>query len=830
MRYTLAEIADITGADLRGEPGEVISGIGIDSRTLYRPEGILFLAIRGERHDGHDFIPELLDRGIRAFMVAELPGADLPDISKASFMRVDDPLSALQVLASHHRGRTKAWVVGITGSNGKTVVKEWIHQVLAPDRQLIRSPKSYNSQVGVPLSVLLLEENTETAVFEAGISRPGEMEKLEKIIRPDTGIFTNIGQAHQEGFTDREHKIGEKIKLFAGCRKIIYCRDQEEVDRVMRKEFPTGRLMTWSVEPGNPGKADIGFRTEMTSDGSGEVEGNEEGLPVVVTWRDAAFWVNLPFTDKASVENAMHVIALMLLLEYPPLVIRSRIADLNPVAMRMEMVKGINGCTLINDTYNSDLVSLSIALDYLNQQNRHSRKTLVLSDIMQSGKHGEDLYREVADLLGKKGVDRFIGIGRDISDHRRLFPGDSVFYPTTQDFLASMHTLGFREEAILIKGSRVFAFEKITQRLQEKNHRTVLEIDLNAMIHNLNVYRSMTDAKIMVMVKAFSYGSGSTEIAHALQYQKVDYLCVAYVDEGIILREAGIRLPVLVMNPEVSGFDLMMDHNLEPEIYNFRSLFTFISAFEKRNLESYPVHLKLETGMNRLGFREEELDQLFEVLRKHPGIMIGSVFSHLGASDRPEHDEYSRGQIRKFEAICDLIEGRLPGRPLRHILNSAGIERFPEAGFDMVRLGIGLYGISDHLGDKLQPVSSLKSIISQIKPVIKGESIGYDRNYMAEKDMMVGIVPAGYADGLKRDLGKRGVTFLVNGSEVPVLGNICMDMCMIDLSGIHASEGDEVLVFGKGKPVAELAEKLGTIPYEVLAGLSERVKRVYFQE
>jgi len=805
MNYTLQEIAEITGGELTGSPREEITRISTDSRTIYHPDGALFLAIRGERHDGHNFIPELLERGIRAFMVQELPAEQYIIGYRASFLLVEDSLKSLQDLAAHHRNSHAANIIGITGSNGKTIVKEWIHQVLSPDHQVVRSPKSFNSQLGVPLSVLLLEENTETAVFEAGISRPGEMEKLQRIIRPEIGIFTNVGEAHREGFIDREQKIIEKASLFKACRKIIYCRDQVEVDRLMRKQFPGESLFAWSSE-----QKEDSYRIHLHAE--------EEEMDII-----------LPFKDRASIENAIHVIALMNLLKFPPLVIQSRISDLNPVAMRMEMVKGINGCTLINDTYNSDLVSLSIALDYLNQQNQHSRKTLILSDIMQSGKEGEDLYTEVAGMLKKMHIDRFIGIGPEISEQRRLFPEGS-FYMTTSDFLSTLHSLEFREEAILIKGSRVFSFEKITQRMQEKNHRTVLEIDLNAMIHNLNIYRSMTKAKIMVMVKAFSYGSGSMEIANVLQYQKVDYLCVAYVDEGIILREAGIHLPILVMNPEVSGFDLMMDYNLEPEIYNFRSLFNFIAAFGKRNLESYPIHLKLETGMNRLGFRQAELDQLFEVLQNHPGIVIQSVFSHLAASDQADYDAFTREQIRIFEEMSDEILKRFPGNTYRHILNSAGIERFPEASFDMVRLGIGLYGISTEAGSRLKTVSSLKSIISQIKPVAKGESVGYGRNYLVERDLRVGIVPVGYADGLRRDLGKRGITFLVNNTEAPVLGNICMDMCMIDLSGIDVREGDEVLIFGKQKPVTDLADKLGTIPYEVLARLSERVKRVYFQE
>jgi alanine racemase len=813
--YTTREIAAMFGGELTGSPREVISGISTDSRTLHQPEATLFVAIRGDRHDGHAFIPELLDRGIKAFLVEELP-AHPP--GNASFILVKDSLKALQALAAAHRRRYGCRVIGITGSNGKTIVKEWINQTLSPDQKIVRSPKSYNSQIGVPLSVLLLDQHAETGVFEAGISRPGEMIKLEAIIRPSIGIFTNIGEAHQQGFLDMEEKLEQKLILFKDSSKIIYCSDQEVVNRIITKRFRAEKLFSWSF--GKESDVRVSRR-----DGAGE-----EGTKLDITFGDISLDLLVPFQDKASIENAMHVVSLMLLLEMPPLVIQSRMADLNPVAMRLEMVKALHGCTIINDTYNSDLNSLSIALDYLNQQRQHAVKTLILSDILQSGKEEDILYAEVSALLKRKGVSRFIGIGPALMRMRRQFPASAQFYLSTAEFLSDIAAHDFRNEAILIKGSRSFRFEKITSRLQQKNHRTILEIDLNALIHNLNIYRSKTTARIMVVVKAFSYGSGSQEIANALQYQRVDYLCVAYVDEGIVLREAGIHLPILVMNPEVSGFDGMMDHDLEPEIYNFRSLFSFLGALAKRNLVSYPVHLKLETGMNRLGFREDELDQLFEILRQNRHVRIGSVFSHLGTADEAFNDAFTLKQIETFERMSSRIRDQYPYEILRHILNSAGIERFPEASFDMVRLGIGLYGISQHIDEELKPVSTLKSIISQIKPVRKGESVGYSRNFIAPADMTVGVVPVGYADGLRRDLGRHGICFYLNGSAAPVLGTICMDMTMIDLTHLEANEGDEVIIFGPGHPVTELAEKLGTIPYEILAGLSERVKRVYFQE
>jgi alanine racemase len=813
-KYTLGEIAAMVGGELRGSTGEVISGINTDSRTLHQPEAILFVAIKGDRHDGHSFISELTERGIQAFLVEELPASPA---GNASFILVKDSLKALQKLAAAHRSRHGCRIIGITGSNGKTIVKEWTNQALSPDQKIVRSPKSYNSQLGVPLSVLLLDQDTETGIFEAGISRPGEMVKLEAIIRPSIGIFTNIGEAHQEGFLDMDEKLEQKLILFKDASKIIYCSDQDEVNNIMVKWFRADRLFSWSFDKESQVRVS---RREETGDRT----------LLDVTFGDIDIELQVPFQDRASIENAMHVVSLMLLLDIPPLLIRSRIADLNRVAMRLEMVKALHGCTIINDTYNSDLNSLSIALDYLNQQRQHVVKTLILSDIMQSGKEEDTLYAEVSALIKQKGISRFIGIGPALMRTRRHFPANAMFYLNTAEFLSVPDAQEFRNEAILIKGSRAFRFEKITRRLQQKNHRTVLEIDLNALIQNLNVYRSKTAARIMVMVKAFSYGSGSQEIANALQYQRVDYLCVAYVDEGIVLREAGIHLPILVMNPEVSGFDLMMDHDLEPEIYNFRSLFSFLGALAKRNLVSFPIHLKLETGMNRLGFREEELDQLFEILQQHPHVRVMSVFSHLGTADEAANDAFTMGQIETFKRMSSRIQEQYPYDILRHILNTAGIERFPDASFDMVRLGIGLYGISQHIFKELQPVSTLKSIISQIKPVRKGESVGYSRNFIAPADMTIGVVPVGYADGLRRDLGRHGICFYLNGAEAPVLGTICMDMTMIDLTNMEVNEGDEVIIFGPNHPVTELAERLGTIPYEILAGLSERVKRIYFQE
>jgi Alr-MurF fusion protein len=817
MNYSIKEICNIVGGEHSG-PDQVIEQISIDSRGLSQSGKVIFVAIRGERHDGHFYIPDLISRGVSSFLVEELPADGLLDDS-LSFVLVKDSIKALQKLAAWHRINNHSEIIGITGSNGKTIVKEWIYQVLSPDKKLTRSPKSYNSQVGVPLSVLLLDAKTEIGVFEAGISKPGEMGLLQKIIKPSIGVFTNIGEAHQEGFSGKEEKVRQKLLLFKESDVLIYCRDHSEIDELVTKQGRDKKLFTWSAE----GVADLVLRKQ---------KGTGKETILDLEYGGESFSINVPFRDRASIENAMHVISLLLYLNYEPLLIESRISQLNPVAMRMEMMNGTGNCTLINDSYNSDLVSLSIALDYLNQQNQHDSRTLILSDIYQSGQDDESLYAEVAGMLRGQNIHRFIGIGPSICAYKRMFPENSHFFRSTSEFLEELNSFEFSNEAILIKGSRSFTFEKIAYRLQHKNHETILKIDLDAIVHNLNVYRSLLprETKVMVMVKAFSYGSGAHEIANALQYQRIDYLSVAYPDEGVALRASGIHLPILVMNPEITSFDIMLEHNLEPELYSFKSLFSFLKILERNNLFAYPVHLKLETGMNRLGFREEEVDQLIEVLKKNESIRIASIFSHLGSADEGKHDDYTKLQISTFNRMSDQIVGNFDYRILRHILNTSGIERFPQASYDMVRLGIGLYGISNYLETKLQTVSTLRSTLSQIKPVHKGDSVGYNRNVMITRDMLVGIVPIGYADGLRRDLGHREVSFQIRNKEAPVLGNLCMDMCMVDLTGIEAEEGDEVIIFGDEKPVSGFAAHLNTIPYEVLAGLSQRIKRVYYHQ
>ena len=815
MNYTLGELRDITGGNLTGNQDAVFRNISVDSRTLASPAETLFIALRGERNDGHAFIGELIHKGVKNFLVEEIPS--LPGINDPDFVRVEDTMVAMHQLAAHHRSRFNIPVVAITGSNGKTVVKEWLYQLLQPDKKVIRSPKSYNSQVGVPLSVWMLDFTYEIALFEAGISEPGEMLRLKRVIQPDIGIITNLKEAHQENFSSYEEKAGEKMKLFEGCKRIIYCTDHSVIHNIAIQRFRKEQLFTWSENQG----ADVWLKDIRR-------EQNQAVLTVLAGGKEISY--TIPFSDDASVENAMHLVTCMMHLGYPGTEISQRISKLSPVAMRLELMHGINRCTLINDSYNSDLASLTIALDFLNQQNQHEMKTLILSDIFQSGKSGEELYGEVAKTISEKGIKRFIGIGSQLKFYKDLFKHGS-FFDSTEEFMKNTRQADFADEAVLIKGSRHFRFEKITNLLQQQVHGTILEVNLNAMIHNLNTFRSRLDPdiKIMVMVKALSYGSGTYEIANALQFQQVDYLCVAFADEGIALRAAGITIPVVVMSPEISSFDQMIEYRLEPEIYNFKSLHQFERILRKHNLLSFPVHIKFNSGMNRLGFDEDETGDLLSFLDSHESIEVRSLFSHLAASEDPVHDDFTREQINRFEQMCRPFMDR-PERPMRHILNSAGIERFPDARFEMVRLGIGLYGISSVPESGLQPVSTLKSTLSQIRKIKKGESVGYGREFIADRNRVIGIVPIGYADGMDRRMGNGNTCFMINGQPATVTGNVCMDMCFVDITDLQAKEGDEVILFGKEQPVDDIARSIGTIPYEILAVISSRVKRIYFQE
>jgi alanine racemase len=829
MQYTIKYISAIIHGEFsgNGNADALIFHLLIDSRRVTHAETSLFFAIKGDRHDGHKFITGLYEKGVRNFVVSELPG-DTTALPGSNFIRVRNTLHALQELCAAHRGQFSIPVIGITGSNGKTIVKEWLYQLMREDRNIVRSPKSFNSQVGVPLSVWQMSAEHELGIFEAGISQPGEMARLEKIMRPTIGIFTNIGHAHDENFRDKRQKVKEKLDLFLHTRTLVYCRDylvlQEEIGAsAALKDL---ELFSWSKKT----RADLQV---------GKVNRIGPETEIQAVYRNDFIRIRIPFTDEASVENAIHCWAALLFMGYDQSVIAQRMALLSPVAMRLELKEGVNNCSVINDSYNSDLGSLSIALDFLNQQKQHPRRTLILSDILQSGRNEEMLYREVAELLHKKGVNRLVGIGEAISRQGGQFNVQKDFYSSTADFLAQYSSGMFRDETILLKGARTFGFEEISKVLQQKAHETVLEINLNAVVHNLNYFRSRLKpgTKIMAMVKAFSYGSGSYEIANALQFHHVDYLAVAYADEGVELRKAGLTLPIMVMNPEEQSYDSMIQYQLEPEIFSFRvlSLFDEAARRSRKMMEGNKrlnIHIKLDTGMHRLGFEEKDINELVVRIRNNKFLAIRSVFSHLAGSDEQVHDEFTRTQIARFAEMSGKITSHFEYPVMRHILNSAGITRFTDAQFDMVRLGIGMYGIGATAADQaqLEHVHTLKTTISQIKQVPKGESIGYSRNFTAPANMNIATVPIGYADGLNRKLGNGKGKMFVHGRPAPIVGHVCMDMCMIDITHIPAQEGDEVIVFGNVYPITELAKDLDTIPYEALTSVSGRVKRVYFQE
>ncbi len=818
MQYEISEINNILKGTLTKSVDYKIRYLLIDSRTLIAPEETLFFAITGKRNNGHNFIETLYNSRVRNFVVSELP-KNINDFVDANFILVEDTSKALQELSIHHRLRFNIPVIGIAGSNGKTIIKEWIYDLLSQDRSVVRSPRSFNSQYGVPLSVWLLTENTEIAVFEAGISKLDEMSKLEKIIKPTIGIITNIGEAHQENFIDYRHKISEKLKLFQNCKTLIYCRDHQLIETQVQvdSQYTNCEYLTWSTKY----PADLFVN---------KINKQENSTSISAKFNNKEININIPFVDDASVENSIHCWLLMLHLNYNADNISRLFNNLSQVAMRLELKEGRDNCTIINDSYNSDISSLNIALDFLNQQKQQKNKTVVLSDILQSGKDITALYSEVSDLLSQKKIDRLIGIGKDIKSQANLFKLKSCFFESTEEFLSTIPK--FENDIILLKGARKFEFEKISNTLQQKVHETVLEINLNSVVDNLNYYKSQLnkDVQLMVMVKAFSYGSGMYEIANLLQYHHVDYLTVAFADEGVELRKAGISLPIMVMNPEKYSFDALIKYRLEPEIYSFSVLNEFYDAIRKNSLVMYPVHLKIDTGMKRLGFEEEEIDELIKNLETKPEFKIKTIFSHLVASDDAQHDTFTQNQFYKFDRITKKIKSIFDYKILIHILNSSGIERFKNAQYDMVRLGIGLYGFSPNNQNKLKNVSVLKTVISQIKTVKAGDSIGYNRKGIAEKDIKIAILPIGYADGLNRKLSNGKGELSVNGKLAKIIGNICMDMCMIDITNIEAKEGDRVIIFGNENPVYKMADALGTIPYEILTSISQRVKRVYFHE
>ncbi len=814
MILAIKNIAPILHAQWLGtHPNTLIENIAIDSRSLQNGAQTLFFAIIGPNNDAHNYIEELLAKGVRNFVVTHIPENTA---GQANFLVVENTLDALQAFAAYYRNLFDFPIIGITGSNGKTIVKEWLNFLLNPDYNIIRSPKSYNSQVGVPLSVIAINEKHNLGIFEAGISTTFEMEKLEKILKPSIGILTNIGSAHDEGFANIGEKMKEKLKLFHHAKVLIYNKNKS-IDAFIN---PKVKTFSWSCKDET---ADVFITKKSILDKT----------LLKIKQADATFEIKIPFQDDASVENAIQCIMVLLYFKYDPKTIESRVELLFPVEMRLKVKNGINRTTLIDDSYSSDFQSLKIALDFLESQKQYKRKTVILSDIFQSGLSNEELYSKVSQLIISNKIHRVIGVGETISKFKNKFL-NCITFKNTEDFITHIESLNFENEMILIKGARTFHFEKIVLSLEEKTHETVLEINLNAISHNLNFFKSKlrSKTKMMVMVKAFGYGNGGFEIAKLLEHHKVDYLGVAFADEGITLKNDGIRLPIMVLNPETTSFAAIIQHQLEPEIYSLKGLKAFLKIAAQKKLKEYPIHIKLDTGMHRLGFEEEHIDELIGRLKENRLVMVRSILSHMATSDDLEHHEFALTQIDLFEKMSSQLMIALQIKPIRHILNTSGISNFPKAQYDMVRLGIGLYGISNNPEEQpsLENVGTLKSIISQIRTIDSGESVGYGRRFMATKMAKIATVPIGYADGISRHWGN-GLGFVtIHHQKASILGSVCMDMMMVDITDIPCKEGDSVTIFGESPTVIYMAEKLQTIPYEILTGISQRVKRMFYRE
>ncbi len=812
---TIKDIARVTNGSIVGDENREIAFFATDSRSLPRIKNVMFVAISGPHHNGNDFIENVYKQGIRNILTDETPAKPLEDVC---YCVVKNSLEALQQISAYKRDQFKGTVIAITGSNGKTIVKEWLYQVLQRSYRVVRSPRSFNSQLGVPLSLWQLSSQYEIGIIEAGISKSGEMQKLENIIHPDIGILTNIGPAHRENFRSESQKLEEKLILFKNCRKLIYNKDLRVDGRHIQsflKHMDAERI-EWSSE----GDAAYAFHI---------LERKEDSTGITLRRGEEDIVFDFPFHDKASLENGLNVIVCLLETGLEAKFVQEAIKNLEPVEMRLQSLKGLAGSVLLSDVYNSDLAGLGAALDVLDQQQEHKKKAVILSDVYQSGMETGELYKEVADLLAFRNIAKLFLVGNDIGSQKHVFPDSAEFYKDTDDFLRRFDTGEIASTAVLIKGARKFAFERITQKLQLKFHNTVLEININDLIFNLNYYRSLLhpDTKIMVMVKALSYGTGGSEIAGYLQHEKVDYLAVAYADEGIRLRKAGIHLPVMVMNSDETQFKAMLEYDLQPELYSRESYEAFVKLCKFMGKTDHPVHLKFDTGMHRLGFGEADMDWLCSRLEKDE-LQIESIFTHLASSENAGHDAFTREQFARFDKMATRIQDVADYPLLLHVLNSSGIERFPEYQFGMVRIGIGLYGLG--LSKDLIPVSTFKTRVTQVRNVAAGETVGYGRSGKLTRDSRIAVIPVGYADGIDMRLGNGNFAFHLNGKRVPTVGNICMDMTMLDVTDAEAAAGDEVELFGSKIPVREIAGQLDTIVYEVITGLPERVKRVYIKE
>lgn len=825
LQYALQEVAWAINAQVYGIVESSIQEVSIDSRTVGNGRGVLFFALSGPRHDGHDYIETLYRKqGVRCFVISEIR-AEYHDLPDATFLEVDDTLLALQRFASYHRQRFDLPIIAITGSNGKTVVKEWLHDALAPYKRVHHSPKSFNSQVGVALSLLGLMPEYEMGIYEAGISLPNEMGRLQAMIRPSMGIFSNLGHAHQEGFSTMEEKCREKLSLFKDCKKLLLCRDQTLVYNEAKKLLdPHGvRLITWSQQGA---EADL----SVTLNGKDCHNDNQKYTHFSATYKGSSFSGKLPGCDSASVENALHTLLALLEVGLTPSQATESLALRQPLSMRLERRVGTNGLALINDSYSNDLESLAVALDFLSQNAGPHNKALILSDIEQSGLHADSLYRLVSEKVKQHAISLFIGVGPELTAHKDLFPA-GTFYPSTDELLAHYNPEEFLNCATLVKGARRYGFERVCKMLEMRRHRTVMEIDLGALTNNLNYFRAQLPprTKLLVLVKAWAYGCGMAEMAQFLEYHKVDYLGVAFADEGVSLRKAGITTPIMVLNPEPESYALLIAHQLEPEIFSRAAAEEFARIAATANQNNYPIHIKFDTGMHRVGFNAHQISELADTLSQSSAVRVASVMTHLCAADTPEEDDFSSGQLSLFDSMADALEARLGYRPLRHALNSAGIERFKPHTYDMVRLGIGLHGFSAANAQELRPVASLHTFVAQLRQLAVGETVGYGRRGRIAHPSLIATLPIGYADGYPRRLGQGVGKVEINGVMCPTIGNICMDTCMIDVTGVEVKEGDPVTIFGNTPTLLEMCEWLDTIPYEVLSTISRRIPRVYVE-
>lgn len=815
MNYTTSQIAQITNSQLIGDSNILISQIAFDSRNLYSISETAFIAINTPSNSGEKYISAVIEKGVKV-IISENYYPEFPDVT---WIIVENAIDFLQTLAKKHLENSNLKnTIGITGSNGKTIVKEWLYQCLWNEIPSVKSPKSFNSQIGLPISLFQIKKEHQLGIFEVGISKPKEMEILEHIFSPKIGILTHIGSAHSSNFKNEEELIKEKISLFKNSEKIIYNGDNPYVSQIIKEIYPHKKLISFGLNHHN----DI----HIVSD----YKNPNELIRVKYFNEELSFPAQQ--RDEATLSNVLSIIAILKDFDFSNAQVIEKINHLKAVEMRLESVNGIRNNLIINDSFNLDLDSLIIAYQFINQYKK-TKKTLILTDILDMMEEDNILYPKVAKLTNEQGFDQVFLIGEQITKYQNLFTSEVKSFKTTQDLINSQQLNYIENQLVLLKGARVFEIEKIKKLLELQKHDTTLEINLNALLHNINVHKSLLQpkTKICAMVKAYSYGLGGYEIAEFLQHHHIDYLGVAYADEGVDLRKNGITTPILVMNPEQNSYDTIIDYHLEPEIYSFRVLELFGNQLKTKGMqEAYPIHLKIETGMHRLGFKEEEIDDLIEKLTQH-NVKIASIFSHLSSADVPTEKEYTLQQLDTFERISNKIIEKIGYQPIRHILNTAGIINYTNYQYDMVRIGIGMIGISTcpNIQKQLQNIVSFKTVISQISNIKKGESIGYSRKHTAEKDTSIATIPVGYADGISRLLSNSNGFVRVKKQKVPIVGNVCMDMMMIDLGDIPTKEGDEVIIFDSISSLKDFAKYSQTIPYEVLTSISRRVKRVYIK-